>query len=152
MIPPYSRFPPTHTERSERVHALFSDLPRNAEICARALAGTQPAAGSDLVIDHLLAELSDPLAPGLAAAALFQANIDEEFARLLAAGDEQIRAVLTTLLDQMSGQGWQLAFAPDRVAHWIQALIDACYLTGDDQDPGVRTAELRRVIACLVRR
>lgn len=135
------------------VHALFrDDLPRNSEVCARALAEAQPAAGFDLVIDHLLAELADPLAPGLAAAAMFQANIDEGFARLLAAGDDQIRAVLTTLLERMSGQGWRPAFAPDRVARWIQSLIDACYLTGDDHDPGVRTAELRQVIACLVRR
>lgn len=132
------------------VHALFADdRPRNTEVRALALACPDPGSGFDLLVDHLLAELADPLAPGLAATAMFQANADAEFARLLAADDDLTHSALNTLLQRMSAQGRRPAFPPERVAHWIQTLIAACYLTDDDQEPGQRTAELRQIIGHL---
>jgi len=136
-------------------HALFrDDLPRNAEACERALAQARPGAGLDLLVDHLVADLADPLAPGLMAAALFQANRDEEFARLLTDDDERTRGTLVTLLSRMADEGQRLVFTPERVARWIQRLIDSSFLTADehDFDPAADTGELRRVIAWLVGR
>lgn len=138
--------------KRELFHAVFADdLPRHDEVRRRALA-VDPEAGFDLLLDHLLDELTDPLAPGLAAAAVFQANRDPDFAQLLATDDERTAEALTTLLTRMSGQGRRLAFAPDRVAAWIQMLLDGCYLSGHDHDPAVRLAELHRILAWLVGR
>ncbi|MGA8113109.1 MAG: helix-turn-helix domain-containing protein [Actinocatenispora sp.] len=133
-------------------HAVFGDdLPRNADVCRRALAAEAPDAGLDLLLDHLLGDLADPLAPGLAAAAVFQANRDAAFAEMLATDDERTRATLTTLLERMAGGGRRLAFPPDRVARWIQSLLDASYLSADEPGHDVRTriAELRRIVAWL---
>ncbi|MFE7665954.1 TetR/AcrR family transcriptional regulator [Streptomyces celluloflavus] len=135
-------------------HALFADdLPRNAEICAQALA-TRPGTGLDFLVDHLLADLADPLVSGLAAAAVFQANRDAEFARMLAFDDERSRTTLTTLLTRLADEGRPLRFAPDRVAGWIQRLIEAGYTAAGepDFDPAVHTAELRQIVDWLVGR
>ncbi|KAA6214415.1 TetR/AcrR family transcriptional regulator [Streptomyces albofaciens JCM 4342] len=136
-------------------HALFGDdVPRNAEACARALAADRPDDGLDLLLDHLLADLADPLVPGLAAAAVFQANRDEEFARMIHTDNTQIRAALATLTERLATAGRRLAFPPERVAGWIQSLIDGAYLTADEPgfDPAAHAAELRRIVAWLTGR
>ncbi|MFH8406744.1 TetR/AcrR family transcriptional regulator [Streptomyces sp. NPDC018019] len=136
-------------------HALFGDdVPRNAEACARALAADRPDDGIDLLLDHLLADLADPLAPGLAVAAVLQANRDEEFARLVVADTAQIRDALHTLTGRLAAAGGQLAFPPARVAGWIQNLIDGAYFTSGDPgfDPAAHAAELRRIVAWLTGR
>ncbi|WP_260475482.1 TetR/AcrR family transcriptional regulator, partial [Streptomyces sp. WAC 06725] len=89
--------------KREIFHALFGDdVPRNAEACARALAAERPDDGLALLLDHLLADLADPLVPGLAAAAVFQANRDEEFARMVLTDSAQIRTALTTLTTRLA--------------------------------------------------
>ncbi|WP_030678199.1 TetR/AcrR family transcriptional regulator [Streptomyces rimosus] len=136
-------------------HALFGDdVPRNAEACARALAADRPDDGLDLLLDHLLADLADPLVPGLAAAAVFQANRDEEFARMVLTDSAQIRAALVTLTERLAAEGRPLVFPSERVAGWIQSLIDGAYLTAGDPDfdPAAHTAELRQVVAWLTGR
>jgi AcrR family transcriptional regulator len=133
------------------VHALFADdLPRLAALRRRALAA-DPAAGLGLLLDHLLGELADPLAPGLAAAAVFQANRDAAFAAVLTANDDLVRAALTAVLARLAAAGRPLAFPPDRTARWIQHLIDSSHLAaGDpDHDPAAQLAELRRIIGWL---
>ncbi|MFH8347935.1 TetR/AcrR family transcriptional regulator [Streptomyces sp. NPDC018045] len=133
-------------------HALFSDdLPRNAEACARATAQDRPDDGIRLLVDHLLADLGDPLVPGLAAAVVFQVNRDEEFAQLVRADTAQIRAALDTLAARLADEGRPLPFPPGRVAAWIQGLLDAAYLAAGepDFDPAAHAAELRRIIAWL---
>ncbi|MEO3841693.1 hypothetical protein [Streptomyces sp. B22F1] len=58
-----------------QVHALFADdLARTAEIRDRALAMADPGEGFALLFDRLTADLHDPQAPGLIAAALIQAS------------------------------------------------------------------------------
>lgn len=141
--------------KREMFTALFADdLPRNAAACDRALAAERPGPALDALLDHLLADLADPLAPGLAAAAVFQANRDEEFAALVVADDARIRATLVTLSERLAAAGQPLAFAPDRVAGWIQRLIDSSYLTADEDgfDAPAHLAELRRIIAWLTGR
>ncbi|POX39406.1 TetR family transcriptional regulator [Streptomyces sp. Ru73] len=136
-------------------HALFADdLPRNAEACDRALAAARPGDGLDGLVDHLLADLADPLVPGLLAAAVFQANRDDEFARMIAADEARVRAALGTLAERLAAEGRPLAFPPARVAGWIQRLVDAAYLSaGEDRfDAAEHAAELRRIIDWLVGR
>jgi AcrR family transcriptional regulator len=135
--------------------ALFGDdLARNTEICAQALETTPPEAGLDLLVDHFAADLADPLTPGLAAAAVLQANRDTRFAQLLITDAERTHQTLTTLLARMADGGHRLVFPADRAARWIQHLIDTAYLMSDDPDfdPAVQHRELRQVIAWLTGR
>lgn len=136
-------------------HAVFADdLPRNAEVREQALASKQPQAGLDMMVEHLIADLADPLVPGLMAAALLQVNRDEEFAQFISDDEGRTRDALTTLLERMADDGQRLTFAPERVARWIQTLVDASYLTAgeDDFDPATQATELRRFIAWLTGR
>ncbi|MBB5119933.1 TetR family transcriptional regulator [Streptomyces eurocidicus] len=136
-------------------HALFADdLPRAAAARERALAAGRPGDGLGLLVDHLLADLADPLVPGLLAAAVFEANRDEEFAVLVATDEALTRAALTTLLERMAADGHRLEFAPERVAGWILRLSDACYLAAGEEgfDPVSQTAELHRIVDGLVGR
>jgi AcrR family transcriptional regulator len=136
-------------------HAVFAEeFERTAEIYEKALTAAQPEAGLDLVVDHLIADLTNPLAPGLTAAALLQVYRDDEFARLLAADDERRRAVVAILLRRMAERGHRPAFGPEGTARWFQRLFDASFLsTGDnDFDPAKQADELRKVIAWLVGR
>ncbi|MGI5468833.1 TetR/AcrR family transcriptional regulator [Streptomyces sp. CA-132043] len=136
-------------------HALFADdVPRHAEACDRALAAERPDDGLDGLVDHLLADLPDPLVPGLAAAAFLQANRDERFAAMVAADDARIRATLVTLAERLADAGRPLAFPPARVAGWIQRMVDSGYLSAgeDDFDAAAHAAELRRIIDWLVGR
>ncbi|WP_052866956.1 TetR/AcrR family transcriptional regulator [Streptomyces niger] len=136
-------------------HALFADdVPRHAAACDRALAAERPDDGLDGLVDHLLADLPDPLVPGLAAAAFLQANRDEEFAGMIVADDARIRATLVTLAERLADAGRPLAFPPARVAGWIQRMVDASYLSAgeDGFDAAEQAAELRRIIDWLVGR
>ncbi|MBZ4016383.1 TetR/AcrR family transcriptional regulator [Streptomyces purpurogeneiscleroticus] len=136
-------------------HAVFADdVPRNAAACDRALAAGRPGDGLDGLVDHLLADLPDPLVPGLLAAALLQANRDEEFARMVAADEARIRATLVTLAERLADEGRPLAFPPARVAGWIQRMVDSSYLSAgeDGFDAVEHAAELRRIIDWLTGR
>ncbi|MEV5598217.1 TetR/AcrR family transcriptional regulator [Streptomyces sp. NPDC052496] len=133
-------------------HALFADdVPRNAEACARAIAQDRPEDGIRLLVDHLLTDLADPLVPGLAAAVVFQVNRDEEFARLIMADTAQVRTALETLTQRLADAGRPLPFPPERVATWIQGLVDAAYLSAGEPDFDATThaAELRQIITWL---
>jgi AcrR family transcriptional regulator len=136
----------------EIFHALFrDDLQRNASVCQEALA--RPAAGGlEQLLDHLVADLGDPLVPGLTAAALLQVNRDEAFAAMLAEDEAVVRRTLTVLLERLVAEGRELAFPPHATARWIQRLLDACYLSAgdDDADPPATVAELRTMISWLV--
>lgn len=132
-------------------HALFSDdLSRNGEVCARALAADDPADGVRQVAEHLMADLADPLVPGLMAAALLQINQDQEFAEMVAADELRIRATLTELLERLDPA--RLAFAPERVAVWIQRVSDAAFLAADEEgfDPAEQLAEFRTLLTWLL--
>ena len=132
-------------------HALFGDdLLRNAAVAAEAL--TRPArAGLNLLVDHLIADLGDPLVPGLMAAALVQVNRDEVFAAMLTKDEGVVRRALTALLERLAANGVTLVFPPERTARWIQRMIDACYLAAGDEafDPVASTAELRQMVDWL---
>ena len=136
----------------EIFHALFrEDLERNALVCEEVLA--QPAAtGLGQLLDHLVADLGNPLVPGLTAAALLQVNRDEVFARMLAEDEALVRRTLTVLLERLIAEGRALPFPPSATARWIQRLLDACYLSAGDEDadPPATVAELRTMIDWLV--
>ncbi|MEU3876303.1 MULTISPECIES: TetR/AcrR family transcriptional regulator [Streptomyces] len=136
-------------------HALFGDdFEKNAAACRQALDLGDPAAGLDALLEHLLADLGDPLVPGLAAAVLFEVNRDEEFARLVAADEARTRAALTTLVQRLAAAGRTPLFAPARVAGWIHRLVDSGYLGAGEPgfDPVAHAAELRRIVAWLTGR
>lgn len=136
----------------EIFHALFrDDLQRNASVCEEVLA-QPPAAGLERLIDHLVADLGDPLVPGLTAAALLQVNRDEAFATMLAEDEAVVRRTLTVLLERLVAGGRSLPFPPSSAARWIQRLLDACYLSAGDEDVALPTsvAELRAMINWLV--
>ena len=136
----------------EIFHALFrEDLERNALVCEEVLA--QPAAaGLGHLLDHLVADLGNPLVPGLTAAALLQVNRDEVFASMLAEDEAVVRRTLTVLLERLVAEGRRLPFPPSATARWIQRLLDACYLSAGDEDadPPATVAELRTMIDWLV--
>lgn len=136
-------------------HAVFSDdFERSAAIYEEAVTAVRAEAGLELLVDHLVVSLADPLAPGLMAAAVLQAYRDEEFGRLLAGDEARLRAALTSLLERMAADGRRLAFGPDRTARWIQRLFDASFLaTGDrDYDPSAQATELRKTVDWLTGR
>ena len=120
-------------------------------MCEEVLA--QPvAAGLARLLDHLVADLGNPLVPGLTAAALLQVNRDEVFARMLAEDEALVRRTLTVLLERLAAEGRALSFPPNATARWIQRLLDACYLSAGDEDadPPATVAELRTMIDWLV--
>lgn len=138
--------------KRDLVHAVFAaDLPGNQEVRAAALADPDPAAGLARLVSHLIAELADPLAPGLAAVLVLQVNEDPEFAAMISADDAATRAALTTLLGRLADAGHRLAFPPDRAAGWIQTVVDASYLSvGEDGfDAAAQTAELHAIVRWL---
>ena len=135
-------------------HAVFADdLPRVTRLCEQALAQPDPDTGLDVLVDHLIGEIADPLAPGLASAASLQANRDPDFARLLTTIDQEILRTVTTILRRVEAKPERtLAFPARSTARWIQNLIDASHL-GIIGGPRARTTqELRRVVAWLVGR
>lgn len=143
-----------HYFRTKRAlfHALFSeDLARNDAVCDRALAAERARDGVVDLVDHLVGDLSDPLVPGLTAAALIQAQRDARFAALLAADEQRTLTTLTALLRRMARDGAVLPFEPPRVARWIVTMIDATFLAAveDDFTPEEHTAELHRILAWL---
>ncbi|MEU3710873.1 TetR/AcrR family transcriptional regulator [Streptomyces catenulae] len=140
--------------KRELFHAVFADdLPRTARRCAEALAAPDPDTGLDLLTGHLIDELTDPLAPGLASAALLQANRDPEFARLLTALDAQLQEALTTLLARLAERpGRTLPLPAPSAARWIRNLIDAAHLTADAAERDITTAELRLILSWLTGR
>jgi AcrR family transcriptional regulator len=140
--------------KQEVFHAVFADdVPLVTRLCEQALAELDPDTGLDVLIDHLISEISDPLAPGLASAAALQANRDPNFARLLVTMDEQILRTITTILRRVGAKpGRTLAFPARSTARWIQNLVDASHL-GIIDGPRARTVhELRRVVGWLVGR
>ncbi|GAB2761725.1 TetR/AcrR family transcriptional regulator [Amycolatopsis magusensis] len=131
-------------------HALFADdLARNAEVCAQALTAEDPAEGVRQVVEHLLADLANPLVPGLMATVLLQVNRDPEFAELMAGDEQRTRAALTELLGRMDPA--RLAFPPERVAAWIHRVADATFFAAaeDTFDPAAELAEFRRLVTWL---
>jgi AcrR family transcriptional regulator len=140
--------------KPEIFHAVFADdLPLVTRLCEQALAEPDPDTGLDVLIDHLISEISHPLAPGLASAAALQANRDPDFARLLVTMDEQMLRTIATILRRVEAKpGRTLAFPSRSTARWIQNLVDASHL-GIIEGPRARTVqELRRVVAWLVGR
>src|ERR1700687_3191944 len=137
--------------KQEIVHAVFADgLPSLAELCERALAEPDPDLGLNLVIDHLLGELIDPLAPGRASAAAVQANRDPEFASVLTTIDATVQRTLTTLLRRAQKiPGRALPLPPTSAARWIQNLVDAGHLGVLDGLRGRTVKELRLIVAWL---
>jgi AcrR family transcriptional regulator len=135
------------------VHAMFADdLQTNARACEAALVDRDPAAGLGGLLTHLLRDLGDPLVPGLMATALLQVNRDAEFAALLAADQDLIRATLIRLLERLGQRGAHPRFPPASTAGWIQRLIDAAFLGAGDPDFEAQrqAAELRRIVAFIV--
>ncbi|HEV2927342.1 MAG TPA: TetR/AcrR family transcriptional regulator [Propionibacteriaceae bacterium] len=136
----------------EIFHALFrNDLQRNASVCEEVLA--QPAAaGLQQLLEHLVADLDNPLVPGLTAAALLQVNRDEVFASMLAEDEAVVRRTLTVLLERLVADGRRLPFPPSATARWIQRLLDACYLSAGEEDADAldTVGELRAMINWLV--
>jgi len=128
------------------------DLETNARACAAALADPDPVAGLHELLTHLLRDLGDPLVPGLMATALLQVNRDPEFAALLAADEDRIRATLIRLLERLGGRGVHPLFSPGSTARWIQRLIDAVFLgAGEtDFDADRQAAELHRLVTFLL--
>ena len=128
-------------------HAVFADdLPVLTALTGRALAEPDPETGLRLLLDHMTAEVGDPLGPGLAAAAVVQAGRDPEFAAIVAANDDCLHRALTTLLERPAARGRPAVFGPERTARWIRNVVDAAHL-GD-----AREDELRGILAWLVRR
>lgn len=134
-------------------HAVFADdLPRVTALCAQALAAPDPDTGLDLIVGQLVEEVTDPLAPGLAAAAYLEGGRDPEFGRLIARIDDTRRTALATILGRLADlPGRRPVFPPAPTAHWIQGLVDAGHL-GADPDRDGTAAELRRIVDWLVGR
>jgi AcrR family transcriptional regulator len=134
------------------VHAMFADdLQTNADACQVALDEPDPRSGLDRLLEHLLRDAGDPLVPGLMATAL-QVNRDPEFAAMLSADEDRIRATLVTLLDRIGERGAAALFSASSTARWVQRLIDAVFLSagGTDFDADQQRVELRQIVGLLL--
>src|SRR3982074_825232 len=106
-------------------HAVFADdLPRVTRLCEQALAQPDPDTGLDVLVDHLIGEIADPLAPGLASAASLQANRDPDFARLLTTIDQEILRTVTTILRRGEAKPERtLGFQSPFTARWCSVQL-----------------------------
>lgn len=114
---------------------------------------TQPARAVGQVLDLLTADFGDPAAPGLAAAMIQLAQRDAEFAAVVTAKDDGVRAALAELIAAGQESGAFVADVdPGRAARWIVALTDAGYLMSDHEqfDASVDGPELRRIVAAYL--
>lgn len=139
--------------KQELFRAIFADdLPRIVELTAAALAEPDPDAGLELITEHLITEVADPLSPGLASAALLQVNRDDQLAAVLTEIDDRIRRALTTLLRRVARRpGRSPAFPAAATARWIQSVIDAAHLS-ESSDRRRTAAELRTIVRWLTGR
>jgi AcrR family transcriptional regulator len=137
--------------KQDIVRAVFADdIPQLEQLCARALAEPDPDRGLDIMVEHLLDELVDPLSPGLASAATIQANRDPEFAAVLQTIDATVRRTLTTLLRRVGRTpGRRLPLPAASAARWIQGLVDAGHLGIVDGPRPQTVKELRRIVGWL---
>jgi len=137
--------------KQDIVRAVFADdIPQVEQLCARALAEPDPDRGLNIIVEHLLDEVVDPLSPGLASAATIQANRDPGFAAVLQTIDATVRRTLTTLLRRAGRTpGRRLPLPAASAARWIQGLVDAGHL-GIVDGPRTQTVkELRQIVAWL---
>jgi len=137
--------------KQDIVRAVFADdIPQVEQLCARALAEPDPDRGLNIIVEHLLDELVDPLSPGLASAATIQANRDPGFAAVLQTIDATVRRTLTTLLRRAGRTPRRrLPLPAASAARWIQGLVDAGHL-GIVDGPRTQTVkELRQIAAWL---
>jgi AcrR family transcriptional regulator len=127
--------------------ALFADDFAVNEAFIATLADRPPREALDALVDHLLRDVADPLAPGLVHAAIMLAGRDQEFAAVVRANDDQVRQALTEILADLDVP------APARAARWVLALTDTvCRMTGDEGFvPAVETVEVRTVIERYLR-
>ena len=102
------------------------------------------------LLDHLCADVADPVAPGIVVAMLQLAVSDEEFAGMLGAGDERVRNAFARLLTRAAADGRiDASVDPARAARWLLGLVDTLYLMCGDEgfDAEVEVAELRTIAA-----
>lgn len=102
------------------------------------------------VVDRMSADLASPLAPGFMTAAMQLALRDEEFARLVDAGDRRACGVLGDLVKAGQADGLvDDTLDPERAARWIQGVINAGYFmtAGEGFDAVAERAELDKILA-----
>ncbi len=105
------------------------------------------------LLDHLCADVADPVAPGIVVAMLQLAVSDEEFAGMLGAGDERVRSEFARLLTRAAADGSiDASVDPARAARWLLGLVDTLYLMCGDEgfDAEAEVAELQRIAARYV--
>ena len=101
------------------------------------------------LVDHLVADVDDPLAPGLMVAALSRALRDEGFAEILVDADELAMRCLAGIIRRGQADGVVRAdLEPARASRWVHAQVDALYfMCGDeDFDAEAERRELRDVV------
>jgi len=134
--------------------ALFADDFATMQQVIASLDGVPALDAIGRLIDHLVRDVADPVAPGLVFAAIQLATRDEEFAGVLTANDDQARAALAELLRRAGTAGdVDATLDPVVAARWIHALVDALYfMCGDDGfEPAAEIAMLRTVVARFLR-
>lgn len=140
-------------KRSLMMTMFGDDVATNA-VFLRDLDRSDPREALWRVVDRMAADLASPLAAGLMAAAMQLALRDEEFAALIAGGDQQVRSVLADLVSAGQAVGaFDVDLVPARAARWVQGIVDAGYFMtdADDFDGVADRAELNRVIARYLR-
>ena len=133
--------------KREIFRAVFEEgFQRTAQVCDQALDGRAAAEALELLVDHVATELSNPLTPGLVAAAILEAHRDSEFAQALHNEDQIIGACLVQLLRRLEESRSGMLFSPERTAAWILKLIDGAYLASDGRPDSANVSELKSVI------
>lgn len=131
--------------------AVFEEgFERTAQVCDRALDGRPAAEALELLVDLVAADLSDPLTPGLVAAAILEAHRDSAFAHALHSEDQIIRGCFVEILGRLAESRPGMLFSPERTAGWIMKLIDGAYLASDGQPESADVSELKSVIDRLL--
>lgn len=114
---------------------------------------SDPVGALDRVLELLMVELGNPIAPGLASAMIQLAQRDPEFAITVVTKDAQVRAALTGLIRDGQERGlFATDLDPARAARWIVALTDGGYLMSDDEDfdTDADRAEVRRIVTAYL--
>jgi AcrR family transcriptional regulator len=136
-------------KRSIMLSIFADDLAVNDGLIAT-LDGDQASADTWRLLDHLCRDVADPVAPGLVGAMLQLAVNDEEFAAILAAVDEKVRAAFARPPVRAAADGHvEPSLDPERAARWLAGLVDTLHLVcGEDGfDAGAEAAEVRRIAA-----
>ncbi|QWF82156.1 TetR/AcrR family transcriptional regulator [Amycolatopsis sp. CA-230715] len=133
--------------------AIFAeDGERTAGYLGEALDAEDPLAALFAAVDHLTAEMTEPVVVQLVLEVAAQAARDDEFAALIRRNEAATRDGLQALVQRTADAGLTDPSIPPRsAANWILALVDAL-LSRANMDPDLDVAAERATLKLILTR